>query len=414
MRSLGVCAILLALAVVAPPSALRSPYEPLWALGGLVLLGLTAQNAVSRVRLPAVAGWLLAGLALGPTALATIELTRVPLLGLAGLLAGVWSGLVTGLAVHWPVEQRTWRLPAVVAASTAVTLCAAAGGIALFVGVPLPVALVFGGVAATWGPAVANFWHSQEVGLISLVGSAASLVLVSAVLAGGSGLGLLPAGGLDWVARLWLAAGLGALAAEGLSRTGWLQHRTSALSALGAVSFAGALVASHFSLPSLPLGLGAGLVLAVRQGAGRHLARLLAPAQPLAILLFAALLVCSADAASLLWPPAPGLYEIVLLQAVVLVAVRGFGPRLWYPRSAGIDGSRRSSWLLLPKGLLSGELVLAWGGAGLPALLAAPYGDLLRRVALADLFVYALLFATVAALQSPGAAAEPQSTAIPA
>ena len=48
MRILGVCAILLTLAAVAPPPALRGPFEPLWALGALVLLAVTLHRATNR------------------------------------------------------------------------------------------------------------------------------------------------------------------------------------------------------------------------------------------------------------------------------------------------------------------------------------------------------------------------------
>ena len=94
MRSLGVCAILLTLAAVAPPPALRGPFEPLWALGALVLLAVTLQDVLSRLRLPAVVGWILSGLVLGPSLFHVVEPLRVPLLALCFSVAGLWAGLL--------------------------------------------------------------------------------------------------------------------------------------------------------------------------------------------------------------------------------------------------------------------------------------------------------------------------------
>ena len=111
MRSLGVCCILLALAIVAPPPALRSGYEGLWSLGTLALLGITAQNVARRLRLPALTGWIVAGLVLGPSLLQAASPQRVPLLRLVGDLAGLWGGLRVALACRWPEGRRPSALP---------------------------------------------------------------------------------------------------------------------------------------------------------------------------------------------------------------------------------------------------------------------------------------------------------------
>lgn len=412
MRSFAVCAILLSVAAVAPPPFARSAYEPLWALGLLILLAVTAQNVAGRLRLPALSCWVAAGLFLGPTLLAATDLTRVPVLRLTFSFAGLWAGLLVGLAVPWPVPGGGWRLPAVVAGSTAIAFTAVALGIALVTDLPWPLVAAIAAVASLWGPVVSDFWRNRDAQRIGLFGTAVALALLSLCLLVGSGAAGLPEAGADaWVARLWLAVGGGALAAETLRRLRHSAPPQTILFGLLGLTMVAALVADHFALPSLPLGLGAGLALTAREGSHDQLGSLLAPARSLAVLLFAALLVSSFDAAAMLWPPTPGLYEIVLVQAVVLALVRGLGPALWYPVPRDDESCRRTGWLLLPKGLLGAELVL--GTAGLASLWPAAHADLLRRVVVADLFLYGVAFATLASLlpRRPARAAAPSPSA---
>lgn len=400
MRSLGVCAILLALAAIAPPADLRGQYEPLWALGILVLLALTLQNSLGRLRLPALAGWLTAGVILGPAGFDVVDLTHRPMLEISGAVAGLWAGLLVGLGASWPVGRRDWRLPAIVAASTVATWGLLSAAIGLVSDLPWTAVPLFAALACMWGPVVSDFWRNRETQIIGLFGVGVGVVLLGAVVAVSSGGEVVTADATGWALRLLASGGLGAVAAELLWRLRLLERRDSALLVLAAVSLLGAIAAVHVGLPVLPLGLGAGLVLAAREGTGRQLGHLLAPARSMAILLFAAFLAASTDAAALLWPAIPGVYEIVVAQLVVLVLVRGIGPALWYPLPASGEFSRRSGWLLLPKGLIAGELILG-PGEPLTTFLAPAYADLLRRVVVADLFVYALVFASLAAFVPP-------------
>ncbi len=404
MRSLGVCAILLTLAAVAPPPAQRGPFEPLWALGALVLLAVTLQDVLSRLRLPAVVGWILSGLVLGPSLFHVVEPLRVPLLALCFSVAGLWAGLLVGLGVSWPKARRIWRLPLVIATSTLLTIGIVAGGISVATDLPPVTILVLAALASMWGPLMSTFWRGREGQVIGLFGIAFAFIVLSVVL----GATALP-GGIDWVLRLWVALLLGAVAGESLWRLHVLDRKVSALLSLAALTIVATLVARRFGLPCLPMGLGLGLVLAVRQGSGRQLEHLLAPARSMAILLFAGLLATSAPFGGLLWPVPRGLLEILVVQIVTLVLIRGVAPAVWYPLPPDAEFSRRSGWLLLPRGLIAGELVLG-AGAALPGILSAGDGALLRAVVFADVFIFSMFFAAVAAAVPPPAPTPPAVT----
>lgn len=391
MRSLGVCAILLALAAVAPSSSQRGPFEPLWALGMLVLLAVTLQHVLSRFRLPAVAGWVLAGLILGPSLFHVVEPLRVPLLALCLTVAGLWAGLLVGLGTRWSQARRGWRMPLVVAASTLLTFAVVAGAISLITDLPRAVILLLAALASMWGPILSDFWRNREVQVIGLIGAGCALIVLSVVLCT-----FHASAGINWVARLGLALLSGMVGGECIWRLRLLDRKGSALLSLAALSLVAALAARHFDFAALPLGLAMGLLLAARQGTDRQLEHSLAPARPIAILLFAALLAASADVGQLLWPVPHGLFEVLAVQIVALVLIRGIGPALWYPLPATAEFSRRSGWLLLPRGLILGELILG-AGAGLPGILSSGDGVLLRAVFVADLFIFVLLFGTLAA-----------------
>ena len=401
MRSFGVCAILLTLAAVAPPPAGRTGYESLWGFGVLLLLAVTAQGVLARAGLPALTAWLLGAYVLGPSALDTIDASSEPLLSLAGTGAGVWAGLLVGLGIRWPAERRGWGLPLVVAGSTLVTFAALTAVFGLAGRLPWPVALVLAGVASFWGPLVADFHRGRETQVIALLGSAMAGLLLATVLLLEAGSRWVAPEVREWLALLALSGAGGAAAAEALRWTGVLKRRDSALLALGALTLTGACWAFHAGLPSLPIGLGAGLVLGAREGPGGDLERRLAPVRPISILLFAALLVVSTDALSLVPPRASWPYQILLAQLGVLLVARVVGPALWYPLPASGEFSRGSGWLLLPRGIIAGDLVLGGGGA-FAAFLSPEHADLLRRVVLADLLLCAIILAGLGALGRRG------------
>ena len=379
---------------------MRIGSESLWGAGVLLLLAVTGQGVLARARLPALTGWILAAFLLGPCVLSVVDASREPLLSLVATGAGVWAGLLVGLGASWPAARRNWRLPAVVAGSTLVTFAGLAAVVGLAGGLPWPVALVLAAVASFWGPLVSDFWRSRRCRPSACWARGTALLLLAAVLLLEAGSRWVAAEAREWIGSLVLSGAGGAAAAEVLRRTGILGRRDEALLALGAFTFLGACLALRAGLPSLPIGLGAGLLLGVREGSGGELDRRLAPVRPTSILLFAALLVVSTDALSLVPPLASWPYQIVLAQLGVLVVARGIGPALWYPLAWTGEFSRRSGWLLLPRGLIAADLLLGAGG-GFARLLAPEHADLLRRVVLADLLLSGVLLAAVAARVQP-------------
>ena len=247
--------------------------------GALVLLAATLQGMLARMRLPAVVGWVGAGLILGPALLGTVEPLRVPLLASCFGITAMWAGLLVGLGANWAPTRRGWALPLVTCASSLLTFFVVATGISLVADLPLDMALILAAVASLWGPLLADFWRSREVQIIGLLGVAFVFIILSIVL----GL-LVPSDGPDWVARLWIGPVLGAIAAELLWRLRVLERRGSALLFLTAWTLIATLAAQRFDVPVLPVGLGTGLVLAARQGSGRQLEHLLAPTRSTAIL----------------------------------------------------------------------------------------------------------------------------------
>lgn len=404
MRSLGVCALLLGLCLLAPPAQERGPFEPLWALGALLLLATALQGVLARLSLPALPAWMIAGVVLGPAVFQIVEPSRVWLLSLAVGLAGLWAGLLSGVALQWPVARRTPRMPLVIAASTILTFAVIAVGISLVTDVSLHTALAVAALGSMWGPLVSDVWRHREVQVLGFVGLGVALALVSIVVAGP-----LNAGG--WVAGLWISGIAGAGAAELLWRLRLLVRRDRALLSLLTVTVSAVFVGTHLAVPVVPFGLGMGLVLSARQGSERQLEHLLAPSRVPVILLFGALLAASFDARTL-WPLPAGLLEILAIHVVVLVLLRGIAPALWYPLPPGPEFSRRSGWLLLPRGLVGGELVLVVG-AVLPTLLPAADADLLRAIVYADMLVFCVLFAPLITLIPHGNLDEPVQTSDP-
>ncbi|MEC9380351.1 MAG: hypothetical protein VX528_15400, partial [Candidatus Latescibacterota bacterium] len=121
--------------------------------------------------------------------------------------------------------------------------------------------------------------------------------------------------------------------------------------------------------------------------------RLFDASRPLASFLFVALAISRVDLKGLLSAPSAGLFEIVLLQVIVLFSIRGLGPILWQPRIS--HATSLNSWLLLPKGIVAIELVLV--GGGLTDLLQPSNALLLQQIVVVDLLIYGLVATTLSA-----------------
>jgi len=397
MKNLAVCCILLLLAAFVPGGGAPSPVDAAWALGLLMLLAFLAQGLAADLRLPAICGWLAAGLALGAGGLDAVRPDVVPGLHVVHLFAGIWLAFEVGLGLTWPAARRSWKLPATVALSTVVTALAAAAATVYLARLPWELGLFVGALTCLWGPLVtSSLTRSDEVTLIGVMGAVFALATLTGALLLLREQHYLPAAATRAAAGIWIAAAAGAIAAEVLWRAHLLTRRTPAVVSLVATfSLAAALCVEHGVL-ALPFGLAAGLVLAAHEERGRLLRHLLAPSRQLAAVLFFGLVGASLDPNPIFRAPVTGLYQIILAQALILVLVRGLAAAVWYPQRESSGFSRHSSWLLLPKGALAYELILRQG-TSLAQLVPEAHRRLIMQLVTAEILAYGFAFAALAA-----------------
>ena len=399
MRNFAVCCILLAVAALAPVSDGGSRFDTAWGLGLLVLLAFTGQQVCRSLGLPALVGWIAAGLVLGQGGLKVVRPTAVDSLHLIHLFTAIWVGFQVGLGLIVPAARHKWRLVGTVAISTAAAFAVISAGVAVLVEQPWSLAALMGGLACLWGPvALSCLTDDDESQLISVVGTGVSLLILTVTVVVVHHRGAPSAAALWTAASPWVSLAVGAVLAELLWRLKVFSRRSSAIVGLTGAFLLGAALLNDLSLYGLPLGFACGIVASWRLGSSDILRHLLEPARPLAAMVFFALFGASVDVAGVLWSPSPHplLYQIVLIQLVVLVLLRGVGPAVWYPLSKDDSGFRRhASWLLLPKGAVLFELVYLPRGGPL-SLLSASDIRLIHQFVVVDLLLYGLVFSAVA------------------
>ena len=397
MKSFVVCGIILLLGVLGPQRGLEGRYEPVWALGLLMLLAFLCQHAVTRLRLPALIGWVIAGLILGPSGLRVVQPDQLVALRLVHAFAALWVGFIVGTSFSWPEEQRSWRVPGTVGLVTLATFLLISGGIGATTQLPGWLAILIGGVACLWGPF--TLWNLQRVDehalLAGILGTGFGLLLLSAILVSLHLGGFLPSPAVALAGRIWLSVVAGALGAEIVWRLRLFAAPDATLltgSVLGCAL--AALLLLELQLYALPCGLAAGLVIVWRQRQDRRVQEVVQPLRPVLFMTFFALAGSTVDL-GVLWPLSDGFYQILLVQIFVLTFLRGLGPAIWQPFSQPASG-KHLGWLLLPKGALLFELVYFPGRSVLDLLRGEPE-RLLRQVALADILVHTLVFSILAA-----------------
>ncbi|MBQ42361.1 MAG: hypothetical protein CME15_07865 [Gemmatimonadetes bacterium] len=397
MRNFAVCCLLLALAALAPVSGEGGRFDVAWGLGLLMLLAYAAQQIAAGLRLPALVGWIAAGLVLGQSGLKAVRPTAVDSLHLILLFAAIWVGFQVGLGLVFPGPRRR-RLAGVVALSTAVAFLLTSVGVNTLGEQPWSLALPVGALTCLWGPCILSFLSDDdELKFISVIGAGTALILLTGTVV------LLHRGGPSFGPAVWtaaspwvsLAAGLGV--AELLWRLGIFSRRSTAVAGSVGTFLLIAAVLGEFRLYALPFGFACGALLSWREGSSDTLRHLLEPARPMAAMVFFALLGASLDVGGALSPPHPSLYLIVLIQLFVLILLRGVGPAVWFPLSAAEDSkfARYTSWLLLPGGAVLFELVYLPRAGALPLLSDFSKGLLYQLVVL-DLLLYGLVFPAVA------------------
>ena len=399
MRILALCSALIGLALLAPTA--NDPAAAAWALGSLMLLAFAFEHITTLAGLPALLGWLAAGIVLGVNGLDTVRPAASNTLHLVFLISALWLGFQVGLRSAPVHRHSSWRLPAIVGMSTLLTCAGAAAAILLALELPLPMALLFGVVICLWDPlALSSLTANDDAVVVSLIGSAASLVVLSLVFLALAFAGTLPQLATRIVAGLWISLAAGAGAIEVLWQLKVLQRRAAAVIGLLCCFAVVAIVIDRFGLYALPFGLGAGVALSLRDGDGHRLRHLFQPGRQVAVMVFFAMAAASVDifAAGAWWPPPEGLVQILSIGLALLIAMRVLGPATWFPvprEQGGLE--RRETWLLLPKGAILFELTFG-SDHSLLELATGATESLLRQVILADLVMYAALLSIGAAL----------------
>ena len=398
MKNLTICGILLLITVLGPQQDHPGNFDALWALGGLALFAYILQQVADYLRLPALVGWLVAGLLLGASGLQLVRPADFTFLLLMRTLTGVWVGFQVGIHFSWP-SPFNWRIPGLVGLITLVTFLLATVGIALIAEPPWWLAVLLGALASLWGlfTAIPTPAHRGAL-LLGTLGTCFGLILLSILLGLLQLRGLLPPAALDLVARLWLSLLIGAAGAELLRRLGLFAARASTLTTALLGSFCvAALFIHHLEFFALPCGFAAGLALTRHRGLSKRLRYLLRSFSPIVFMLFFALAGATIDL-RVLSPPLGHLPAIFLILLPILVLLRALIPVVYYPLPDPTPQSRRQlGWLLLPKGALLFELIYHPRGS-LIDLLGANPARLLHQVALLDILVHILLFSSIALL----------------
>ena len=383
MKTIVVAAFVLLLIYYGPPQDRSSPFDAAWMLGALALLAAAGGQLAQAIRLPALVGWIGAGMLLGTGGLQLVDLGAFSLDQLLLLTAGLGVGFQVGLHVVWPTH--TWRTLGLVAAATALVFAAVTAATALL-GLPWEQAVLLGALAGLWGPftSVPEFGRRGAL-VLALLGTGCALGTLAGALV------LLETGAAGWVGRV----GLSLVAGGGLGLGLRLLRRFATPSAtivsglVGAFFFT-ALALDTLGLMALPCGLVAGLVQDKQQS--RRVRLLLHRGAPVAFILFFALLGTALDL-SALWPPADGLYEAALVLVAVPLLLRGLAPIAYYPLP-GLHLGQRIGWRLLPRGALLFELFC--GPHGLAPYVGAE--GLLAQAVLLDILVSTLLFSSLSLL----------------
>lgn len=403
MRNLAVGGTLLLLAAIAPQAGAGTPLSAPWALGMLMVMAVVGQRLALCLRLPPVCGWLAAGFLLGPSALDAVRPGAAQGMGgglglyFAHAFAAIWLAFEVGLSLEWAAARRTWALPGAAALSTIAALVLITLGAAGLVGLAWEPALLVGALGCLWGPFIASgLSRSEEAVLVGAIGSGVGMLALSATLALLHAQRFVSMGALVAMGHFWVSLAVGALAVELFWRVGFFARRTTTIfTLLGASILAAAFVAVG-KLHALPLGFGAGLVLALHEESSRLLRHLLRPARRLAAMVFFALAAATLDLGGTLWPPNIAVLEVVLVQGVILILLRGVGPAIWFPEREVSGSSRHRSWLLLPKGALLFEVVFG-PQHGLARFLPDDSARLVEQLATIEILIYGLVFSALAA-----------------
>lgn len=383
MKTIVVAAFVLLLIYYGPLPDRSSPFDSAWMLGALALLAAAGGQLAQAIRLPALVGWIGAGMLLGSGGLQLVDLDAFSLHQVLFLTVGLGVGFQVGLHVIWPTHA--WRMLGLAAAATAL-IFAAVTAVTALLGLPWEQAVLLGALASLWGPftGLPEFGRRSAL-LLALLGTGCALVALGGTLI------LLETGAAGWIGRVGLSLVAGGGLGLGLRLLGrFATPSATVVSGLVGAFFFAALALEFLGLMALPCGLVAGLVQNKQQS--RRVRLLLHRSAPVAFMLFFALVGTALDLGAL-WPSATGLYEAALVLVAIPLLLRGLVPMVYYPLPGPHPG-RRIGWRLLPRGALLFELFCSPHGL-------APYvgtEGLLAQAVLLDILVSTLLFSALASL----------------
>ena len=383
MKTIVVAAFVLLLIYYGPLRDRSSPFDTAWMLGALALLAAAGGQLAQAIRLPALAGWIVAGMLLGTGGLQLVDLSAFSLHQVLFLTVGLGLGFQVGLHVVWPAHA--WRMLGLAAAATAL-IFAAVTVVTALLGLSWEQAVLLGALASLWGP----FTGMPEFGrrsalLLAVLGTGCALGALGGTLV------LLETGAAGWVGRVGLSLVAGGGLGLGLRLLGrFATPSATIVSGLVGAFFFAALALEFLGLMALPCGLVAGLVQDKQQS--RRVRLFLHRGAPVAFMLFFALVGTALDLGALR-SPATGLYEVALVLVAVPLLLRGLAPLVYYPLPGPHPGWR-IGWRLLPRGALLFELF--YGPYGLAPYVGAE--GLLAQAVLLDILVSTLLFSALASL----------------
>ena len=387
MKTIVVAAFVLLLIYYGPLQDRSSPFDSAWMLGALALLAAAGGQLAQAIRLPALVGWIGAGMLLGTGGLQLVDLGAFSLHQVLFLTVGLGVGFQVGLHVTWPTHA--WHMLGLAAAATAL-IFAAVTAVTALLGLPWEQAILLGALASLWGPftGLPEFGQRSAL-LLALLGTGCALVALGGTLI------LLETGAEGWIGRVGLSLVVGGGLGLGLRLLGrFATPSATVVSGLVGAFFFAALALEFLGLMALPCGLVAGLVQDKQQS--RRVRLLLHRSAPVAFMLFFALVGTALDLGAL-WPSATGLYEAALVLVAVPLLLRGLVPMVYYPLPGPHPG-RRIGWRLLPRGALLFELF--YDPYGLAPYVGAE--GLLAQAVLLDILVSTLLFSALASLVDAG------------
>lgn len=397
MKPFGVACILLFMAAVFPEPQVNS-LDIAWSLGLLIALALVGQQLSRALGIPAVVGWMAAGFLMGEGGLRAIIPAESNSVEILYTVAAVWVGFLTGLRFKWKKEHQGTSFIWVVPILTIVSVITFAGGLILIADLSSVAAIALSSVAMIWGPIVSStLTENSEIVLLTTLGLCFSIIMVSFAVFFGVQQDAIITGANSFLFRLWISVAVGSGFAAILFWSRLLEHQTTAIASTGCGLILMAFLIFDLQLFPLIVGLSVGIFLALQNSSNYYLQNILKPKLSLAALAFFSLFGASINPLQLLIDIPPGLIEILLLQLLLLIALRVVAPSIWCRMPWDQPGyARRISLILLPHGAILYEIGVRPGG--MFELFDLPFSQFAGQIVIANVILYTVILSIVAVI----------------